>query len=148
MMFLFLLENQIIWRVVQLGEVLCMFLMLHTLKYWRLHFQRKNHITMNWFFKNKLKVVMMRVNVMKNNFLIWHNCICVIINIFKIICWYYFNKHTCQLKFKIQNFFPFVFSGVFILLLHQMIHLVFPMHQYWNIYHSPSYLYLLYLLPK
>ena len=31
-------------------------------------FQGKNYIMMNWFWKEKLKVVMMRVNVIKNNF--------------------------------------------------------------------------------
>ena len=46
-----------------------MFVVLHTMKYWILHFQVNIHITLKLFWKQELKVVMMRVNVMKNIFL-------------------------------------------------------------------------------
>ena len=52
----------------QLVWVLFMFVVLHKIKYWRLCFQGKNHIMMNLFWKDNLKLMMMRVNVMKNDF--------------------------------------------------------------------------------
>ena len=45
-----------------------MFVILHTIKYWILYFQGNNSIMMNLFWKDKLKVVTMRVNVIKINF--------------------------------------------------------------------------------
>ena len=39
-----------------------MFVMIHTMKSWRLYCQGKNYITMNLFWKDRLKVVMLRVN--------------------------------------------------------------------------------------
>ena len=45
-----------------------MFVMMNAMKYWRLYFQGNNYIMMNCFLKNKLKVVMMRVNLIKIKF--------------------------------------------------------------------------------
>ena len=42
-----------------------MFVMIHTMKYWRLYFQGKNYIVINLFWEEKLKLVLMRVNVTK-----------------------------------------------------------------------------------
>ena len=54
------------------------------MKYWRKYFKAKNYIMMILFWKETLKVVIMRVNAMKNKFSIPHNCLCFSINIFKI----------------------------------------------------------------
>ena len=52
----------------QLGWVLFMFVLLHKMRYWRLYYQDKNYITVNLFCKDDSKVVMMKVNKIKNNF--------------------------------------------------------------------------------
>ena len=50
----------------QLGKLLFVFVMIHTMKYWRPYFQERNYITTNWFWKEKLTVVVMGVNAKKN----------------------------------------------------------------------------------
>ena len=45
-----------------------MLVIIQTMKYWKISFQRKNYIIMNLFWKDKLKLVMITVNVMKTCF--------------------------------------------------------------------------------
>ena len=54
----------------QLFWVLFMFVMIHTMKFWRLYFQGKNYITMNLFWKEKLKVAMMKA--LKEGLCLWY----------------------------------------------------------------------------
>ena len=134
-MLLFLLYHQIIWGVIQLGWVLIMLVILHMMKYWRLYVEVNNYININWFWNERLKVLMMIMNVMMNNSSAWHNCLWLITNILKsFVNIILINTHV---NYNLQfNIFPFFWYFYFAFASHYPPG--FPMQRYWNIWHSHS----------